>query len=231
MKTKLLLAGICMACMFTANAQKDIPKGSLLLGGNLSFSSTTFKNPDNTESKSHGFSIVPSVGIGIRDNLFLGLTLGYNLYKNSSSGFSSAYDSTTTRGYNAGVFVRKYKPLKNNFYIFLQGGIGASYADRSIEDIPNRTFYQKDLSVNLSVSPGISYAINSKFQIETGFNDLFGVGYSQAVMADDRWYAGTSKRNSFNAYTTLNNFGSQLYIGVRLLLQKKDKKGAFSKAG
>ncbi|MEP7165190.1 MAG: outer membrane beta-barrel protein [Ferruginibacter sp.] len=231
MKTKLLLAVICMAFMFTVNAQKNIPKGSLLLGGDLSFNSTTYKNPDNTESKQRGFSIAPSVGTAIKDNLFLGLTLGYRLYKNSNSAPSSAYDSTTERGYNAGIFVRKYKPLRNNFYIFLQGSIGGFYTDRSIEDVANRTFYQKDLSVNLSVSPGISYAINSKFQIETGFNNLLGVGYSQTELADDRWYSGTSKRTSFNAYTTLNNFSSQLYIGFRVLLQKKDKKAGSLKAG
>lgn len=223
MKTKFLLLAISMTCMVTIYAQKNIPKGSLLLGGDVSFNSNTYKNTNNRESKSKGFYISPSVAVGIKTNLFIGLAIGYNFYKNSNSSNSSSYDSTILRGYNCAIFVRKYQPLKNNFSLFLQGGLGGSFSKRSIEDVATRVFYQKDLYVNLSVSPGISYTINSKLQIETGFNNILGIGYTRSKLADNAFYSGESSYTGFNAYTSLNNFSSMLYIGFRLLLQKKDK--------
>lgn len=212
------------AFVLFAHAQKNLPKGSVLLGGDLSFGTNKIKDPyNNVERKSTGFLISPSVALAVKDNLFVGLSLGYNYYKTTSQTPASSYDSLTQRGYSASIFVRKYKPLKNNFYLFLQGGVGGTYSDRSIENVPNRDFSQKDVNINLSLSPGISYAINSKLQIETGLNGIFGIGYTNSNFTDNSSFQGKRTSTSFNAYTSLNNFSSQLYFGFRLLLQKKTK--------
>lgn len=231
MKTKLLFTVAFIAFMFATYAQKNIPKKSLLFGGDLSFSSNTFKDANNTESKGKGLSVSPSVAIAIKDNLFIGLTAGYNFYKNSSTPNFSTFDSTILHGYNCAIFIRRYKPLKNNFYLFLQGSLGGYYTKRSIEDTPNRIFYQRYLGINLSLSPGVSYAVNSKLQIETGLNSIFGIGYTRSELADNASYSGQSSSKGFYVYTSLNNFNSQLYFGFRLLLQKKNKAITASKAG
>ena len=222
MKAKLLLAGFFMFVLSASYAQKNIPKGSLLLGGDLSFSSNTYKD-NSSNNKASGFSISPSVGVALKDNLFGGIGLSYGYAKNALYYASPYYDSINVHSYGANLYVRKYKPLKNNFYIFLQGGLGVSASNRALNNNSTRDYSQKDLSVNLGISPGLSYAINSKLQIETGFNNIFGIGYSESKYRDNAYFTGERKSTGFNAYTTLNNFNSQLYFGFRLLLQKKDK--------
>ena len=221
MKSKLLFSVILMCFFISVHAQKDLPKGSVLLGGNIAFSNATYKDVNST-NKTSGFSISPSAGVAVRDNLFVGIGLSYGHIKNSPSFNGSVVDSSRYNSYGINLFVRKYKPLKNNFYLFLETGVGVSLAKRTLmNNLPGRDYYQKDLNVGLGITPGVSYGINSKLQIETGFNSLFGIGYSESKYRDNGSFPGERKSTSFNAFTSLNNFSSQLYIGFRLLLQKK----------
>ena len=89
---------------------------------------------------------------------------------------------------------------------------------------------QNGLGINLSLTPGVSYAFNSKLQMEAGLNDIFGIGYTNSKYNQTGPIPNSWERNSFNAFTTLNNFTSQLYIGFRLLLQKKEKAAPSVKA-
>jgi hypothetical protein len=231
MKAKLLLAAILVCGILSSYAQKNIPKGSLLIGGNFSFASNNFKNENNVETKSNAFTISPSCGIAVKDNLMIGLNFGYSFYKNSYYSNYPYYDSSRVHSFNYGIFARKYKPLKNNFYLFLQGNLGGFNSKRDLENTTTRDYYEKQVGVNMSVTPGISYAINSKLQIETGFSDIFGIGYSKIENKDNLAYTGVRKESRFNAFTTLNNFSSQIYFGFRLLIQKKDKRVISAKEG
>lgn len=220
MKLKILSAAILLLSAFSVNAQKDLPKGSLLLGGDLSYASYTYKDA-NTNNKAHGFNISPSVGFAVKNNLFIGINAGVSFFKNGNYINSPYTDSTRYHSYSYGVYVRKYKPLKNNFYIFLQGNLGGSNAKRDLENSPSRDYYQKDMGVSLSLTPGVSYAINSKLQLEAGFNNLVGISYTQTDTRDNYSFSGIRKQTAFNAATSISNFNSQLYLGFRLLLQKK----------
>ena len=222
MKAALLHGVILITFIFTANAQSNIPKKSILLGGDLSFSSYNTKW-DNHSQESTGFFISPSVGFAVKDNLFIGLNGGIGISKNSHN-INSPYDSVSSHIYSYGVFARKYKPLKNNFYLFLQTNLGGYHAKSEFTQYTNGSYKEKYFSVNASLSPGISYGINSKLHIETGFNNIVGIGYSTQQYSTDPSVGAERKQTGFNMYTSLSNFNSQFYMGFRLLLQKNDKK-------
>ena len=74
MKKYLLLTLSFM--VIYAGAQAQISKGTVLLGGDLSFG-TNKTETGTVKSKTTGFSISPSVGIAFKDNKVLGLSLYY----------------------------------------------------------------------------------------------------------------------------------------------------------
>lgn len=220
MKSIYLTLIITIISISVISAQTNIPKGSLLLGGDISFGTTHYEDINSRTSNSYGFNISPSIGVAIKENLFAGLSLGVGLVKNAFNN-GPYIDSSKLNTYSYGVFIRKYKPLKNNFNIFLQGNLYGFNAKKEYYSLSSNTESQKDLGLGFSLTPGISYAINSKLQLEAGLNSILGIGYGQSRYSDNLSSGRIVKHSTFNAYTSLNNFSSQLYFGFRLLLQKK----------
>jgi hypothetical protein len=72
-------------------------------------------------------------------------------------------------------------------------------------------------NTGIGFTPGISYAINKKLQLESGFNSLF-----HATYAKSKTTAGYNKSSSdsFSAGVSLEN-QSTFYIGFRVLLNNK----------
>ena len=232
MKSKLVLVSLLTLLFFNSWAQGDLPKGSVMLGGNIGFSSNSTEQQSSQTQKATSFYISPAAGLAVRKNLFVGLNLGYSFTKNKSVNGSPSYlDSTRRHSYNYGVFVRRYKPLKHIFSIFLQGDLGGFNShEKSITNSPVTQYDSKTFGVNASLSPGVSYGINSKLQIETGLNNIVALQYVENKAVTTAFTPNSSRSSSFNVSTSLSNFTSQLYVGFRLLLQKKNKPGA-SKEG
>lgn len=219
MKTKLSIAFLVLFFHFNSKAQTDIGKGSVILGGDISFSSYKLTENNTDTRKNSLFNISPAAGFAVKKNLFVGANLEYSLFNNEAISNASKIRGN---GFNYGVFVRQYKPLKHNFYIFLQGGVGGrNYHEKLKNAQPGEIYDSKQFAVNASLSPGISYAITSKLQIETGLNNIVSIGYSETKTEDNLNFVGVRKEASLNASTSLNNFSSVFYLGFRILLQKK----------
>lgn len=223
MKTTTLFSCLLLFFAFNSYAQVDFPKGSLLLGGSIGYNNAKSGNASLYESKGYSFSVLPAIGLAIKENLFAGVSVGYihsnTKILNSSSG---ATDSGTLNNYFYGLFLRKYKPLKYGFSIFLQGDLaGYSIKDVSRGNTQPTETIQKSKGVELSLTPGISYNISSRFQLESGFNKIVSVTYGEikTIRSD----SPINKTRLFSATANLNNFGSQLFFGFRFLLQKKQK--------
>lgn len=200
---------------FALNAQ--IKKGSVFLGGDISGSMQKTKSGGSSENEQNGFTVSPVVGKAIRDNLVFGVNGGIGFSENESASSSDSKQIS----YGLGVFLRKYKPLGNSgFYLFLQGGLNFSYYHSELEfainSFKNDT---KRYGAGVNAYPGISYAVNKKLHLETGFNNLLYLNYWH-----EKHEEGISPRteyitNGFNIGTSLNNISS-LYLGFRVLLSK-----------
>lgn len=209
-KTLLFL----FACLFINSfVQAQIKKGTILLGGNISAGSSKFeiKSPLHSEQKSHGITINPSIGFTIKENLVLG---GGGIYGYSSSKESNS--KSTNNLYGAHIFLRKYLTLGKGFYLF---GDGSVYFNKSKNDNTSnglKTSTAKTTSIGMSFYPGISYAVNNRFHLEVGLNNLAYINYQ-----NQKYTAGSNstESNSFNLGTSISG-AVPLSVGFRFLLGK-----------
>ena len=214
MQKKILLTLVVFIVVTTVtNAQ--IKKGATLLGGQFGFNSQKNQSDfQNMESKSMGYNISPAFGKAIKDNLVIGGDITFSYVKNDP------YNTFTQRSYNygAGFFVRQYKNLAKDFYMFIQSRLGASYASsRTKDDIqPINEANSKGYTVEVSIYPGIAYSISKKIQLEGGLNNLGFIQYSHSKQTSGN-PSFTSKGNNFSIGSSLSNYGG-LTLGFRVLL-------------
>ncbi|MGI4870787.1 MAG: hypothetical protein ACRYFX_06350 [Janthinobacterium lividum] len=129
---KLISVLLCTAPA-ASYAQTAIKAGAIQLGGNISYSqsnsastapSSSIGGTSNTES--HSFSVAPSGGYFVADNLAVGLSVGYSSsYQYAAGPYASSPYSMRTKGFNVGPFVQYYRLLTNQFG--LTGTVNASY--------------------------------------------------------------------------------------------------------
>ena len=206
----LLLIIVCTA------SQAQIKKGSLFLGGDLSLSTVNTKNA-NDEIKQNSFNISPVAGIAVKENFIAGASL-----KAGFSGYKSPYQATQKgNSFGAGVFARHYKNIgKSGFYVFVQNSLGAEYGEQRYEKTGSNDLRKvKTFAANLNIYPGVSYAVSRKLHLETGFNNLFYVNYSNEKNEFWNVAANSTRTNRFYAGTSLNNLSS-FYVGFRVLIGK-----------
>jgi hypothetical protein len=199
----------------TTFVHAQIKKGSTFLGGDIGGSTQKTQTGNQEAFRQWGISLSPVYGKAIKDNLILGgdLTFAYSEYDNIGS-------EQRINVYGGGVFLRKYKSLGNSgFFIFLQGRTGYRYLQSKIEAGSVVTDRVKNHSVNLSMYPGLSYALNRKLHLESGFNNLISLNY----YTEKRITTGTpdilNRNSGFSISSSLNNI-SNLYLGFRVILGK-----------
>ncbi|MES1221420.1 MAG: outer membrane beta-barrel protein [Bacteroidota bacterium] len=218
MKKFTILPLVAILFSFSSlNAQ--ITKGSLFLGGNINVSLSHPKADDNSENyNADNFNFSPTIGKVIKDNLVFGAGLTY-AYTKYSYGPANNISSQKVNSYGANIFLRRYSTIGKGFSIYLEGSLGGNYSKS--DNTPNLNSNNfKRTSFGLGATPGISYTITKKLQLETGLSQVFGIAYSHEK-GDKGGYNNDSpyKNNSFNLYTSLNsNFLSSVYFGFRFLL-------------
>lgn len=202
-----------------ATSQAQITKGSLFLGGDLSLSTVNAKNAnDENTIKQNSFNISPVAGIAVKDNFIAGVSLNAGFSENKNP-----YQATQKgNSFGAGVFARHYKNIrKSGFYVFVQNSLGAGYGEQRYEKTDYNDLKKvKTFTVNLNIYPGISYAVSRKLHLETGFNNLLYINYSNEKNESWNIAATTAtKTNRLYLGTSLNNLSS-LYVGFRVLIGK-----------
>lgn len=220
MKRKLLFV-FTLTC-FTVAVQAQIGKGSVLLGGDVGFSTQKTKPIESVPDtrKLNGFYISPTVGVAVRNNLVVGGSLSFRTQSEKRE--ANDYSSKLT-GYGAGVFVRKYKPIgSSGFYVFGQAGLQFAYLDQELKS-NGSPILQKSKITNISINvyPGISYAVSKRFHLESGFNNLLSLGYTRekSLLESPGAVSGYTS-NGFSLSSSLSNAQSAFYVGFRVLLAK-----------
>lgn len=216
MKNKIVLAFACsIAIASTAHAQ--IKKGSVLLGGSFGIGTekTKYENSgiEPANSKNNSYSISPSAGKAVRDNLVLGIGLHY-IYKENEN-----MEQSFNHGHivGAGVFLRQYWEVLKRFYLFGEGQLGGFYAKEKTTAPDNFESNSKSYLIEFGITPGISFAVSNKVHLESSFMNLLSARYVHSKVENK---AGSGiTRNTFNLNGNLDN-PSRLTLGVRFLLSK-----------
>ena len=173
MKKSLLLI-ICISLLIISNAQ--IKKGTILLGGDFSFNTQTSKDGAN-KFKSNGFTFSPVFAKAVKQNIFWGVSVLYSSYNNTPA---PPYSTSKYKSYGAGVFYRRYYPVKNKFYVFLQAGASTGFGKDKYRQGPDFYFDEKRISAGLNITPGVSIAVTKKLYLESGFNNIANLNYQHS---------------------------------------------------
>jgi Outer membrane protein beta-barrel domain len=206
----------------TAAATAQIKKGAVLLGGQLgvynSSSDYTSNTPPNTpqNQKNKGANFGIAIGTAIKDNVVVGINGGYSSYKNENTVGITTLTSTTDQ-YNFGVFYRQYKSLSRNFYFLGEAGIGyigSKQTEKNTSVVNDVT--RKNSGVQLYLSPGISYQVSKKLQLEILIPNIVNAGYSKNKITSQ---VNNSAQDNFYINTNLNGSPlNNLAVGFRFIL-------------
>lgn len=152
----LLSLGISLAYV---NAQTTA--GSIMLGGGITFESTSVSGADTNESE---FTFSPSAGYFLMDNFAVGLNLTIGSIKEEAGGLDEK-----TSIFGIGPFARYYIFTNNEkfaFYGQASFSIGSRKYDPGVgNDIKSGSF-------DFRVSPGFSYFFNEHWALDLGFRGI-----------------------------------------------------------
>ena len=198
----------------------QIQKGSVLIGGQLNFS-TTKNETEDIHSKSTGGTIAISIGKAINENTVLGLNLSFSPReeKNVYRWIDTA--DISYQHWSYGVFLREYKRLAKGLLLFGQGDAGyiSSKQTEDYKSTPGELTYRQQ-GAYLSVAPGIAYQLFKKMQVELMLSNLLYLQYTVTKTESEIAQVPNTKRNEFSFNSNLNNNSSLggLGIGFRFVL-------------
>ncbi len=213
MKKTILLLLVCTSYYYST---AQIKKGSLLVGGQISVFNSNINN-NNFEAKNNGAGLTISIGKAIKNNQVFGGYIGFsnNNTENINNGVITS--ESKNNSYNAGVFYRHYTTLAKQFYFFGEVNGGFSAFNQTQKNSGNNSVTTtKGNGVNIGVTPGLSYQIYKKLQLELLVPSLVSLGYSNSTST---FQNNTNKNSSFNFNTNLSgSLFNNLGLGFRLVL-------------
>ena len=191
---KIILTVAAVFAFGFANAQdkkesnEGFSKGDVFVTGAFGFGSE--KTGDD---KTTIFTVAPSVGFFVTENIAVGARLGFSSRKVEAP----ATPDAKTTGFNADLFGRYYFTPASKFSVFgeLAAGIGSNKFEQGTIDAKSKTF-----GVNAGV--GVNYFLSSNWAIEANWA---GLGFN----SDDNGGNGADKTNTFGLAVDLTsiNFG------------------------
>src|SRR5689334_15105068 len=121
MKRKTLLALVILIVSATAS-KAQIQKGDVLLGATLGAG----YNNNNTHSSIANASIAPRIGLAIGNNSVLGLQTTFGYQRTKPGDNSNSWESINTN-IGAGVYWRKFMPIKDKIGWYLEPSVAFTY--------------------------------------------------------------------------------------------------------
>ncbi|WJS94973.1 porin family protein [Flavobacterium johnsoniae] len=171
---KVILAAIAVMTFGFASAQTTgFSKGDVFVSGAFNVGSEK-----TGEAKSNNFTLVPSVGYFVSENIAIGAKLGFGTTK---------IGDDKTNDFTVGAFGRYYFTPASQFSVYGQAGL----------DLTNsKSGDYKENEFGANVGLGLSYFLSNHFAIEATW---VGLGYS----VNNNGGNGAEKTNSFGLGTDL----------------------------
>ncbi len=185
MKKLLVLGAVALfGAMNAQETSEGFVKGNTFITGTVGVTST--KTGDFKES---GFTISPSVGHFVSENIAVGARLGFNNVTEDDG-----EDKVKTNTFSAGLFGRYYWMPASKFSIFAE--LGVDYANASVDN--GVTDKLKANGFGFEFAPGINYFLNNHFALEAKWGVL---GYNTVKPDVD----GAKATNNFNFGVNLSD--------------------------
>lgn len=167
---KLLLSLIAVSAMaFSTQAQTE--KGKIMLGGNLAFDS--YKSDADGSKANTSFSVVPSVGYFVDNNVAIGTGVGYS--------YAKTIGTLENQAFVVSPFGRYYANLSDSFKFFGQLAVpmefGSSKSVDATGDVGSKV--GSSTKIQVALSPGFAFFPTSKIGIEFALNGLSYTNFKQ----------------------------------------------------
>lgn len=216
MKNIILLLALLSGEATVAQAQSTIKAGTVSLGGSIGYSQQHSENFGTTTRIIDGkaFSVAPSVGYFVADNLAIGLIANYYISKSTDfydyPSFTSTARNTQVGG---GAFVQYYQMLTRQFG--LTGTLRANYGHYN-----SKSSYQSTTngdgsgrstgnSFSADVIPSIVFFPIPKLELGASFGSVgynHSSGNSENFLANNSPSYDHSKSSGFGANFGINFF-------------------------
>ncbi len=213
---KIFLPVLFFCSYYFSNAQ--IKKGALLVGGQLSVQNSSSSNSNNSfKSKYNGAGLTASIGKVVKDNQVFGGYAGFGSNTSEESNNSTITAESKSTSYSAGIFYRHYTTLAKRFYFFGEVNAGFNvYKQTQKNTGSNNTTTTESNGINIGVTPGLSYQVYKKLQLELLVPSLASLGYSNSKST---FQNNTTKTSSFGFNTNLSgSLFNNLGLGFRFIL-------------
>jgi hypothetical protein len=230
MRKKLLI--LCLTTFTLTGFSQTITKGSTFFGGSVgagAFKAEDNRNvspPFNQTDKNSGWNVQLQVGKAIRDNKILGVFIGYSRSKDEMITQNSSGNRTVRMEYNGGIFYRSYYSLGKRFYLFGDGSLGLALSKRETNNFTSNVSTiqgrQRETSVGLRLTPGLSFAASKALFLEASLNNLLAVFYTSGKSESFDQQGSifnTRTITSFGVSANSNGFSS-LSIGLRWIIPR-----------
>lgn len=219
MKTSitLLLLILFTSIIFGQDKKEEfsIEKGTWSIEGNLSINtqnSESFNETSDSNTDNFNFSISPTIGYAIKENLILGLGISYGYSKSEFENKNSQnlnQDFSRNNSYGIFTYVKKYFPVSNKFALHLQGEARFTFGNNTFDDFYDIERTSETELFFVGIRPGFNYSLTKNLLLQANFGSL-GYDYFKAEIDD----VNSQKANSFG----FNFSSSSLIFGLTVLL-------------
>ena len=208
-----ILSVLLVLLTFSTISKAQISKGSVLLGGQISYSryKTTGQLYQDQNASNAIFNI--SAGKAIKENTILGINLSYSPYTTDNYyGITYAPLNFSSFTYTVGIFYRKYQKLGSEFYFFMEAGIAyiGSKEKGNDKNSGNEILIGTGSGGQLTGMPGIAYKVSKKFLVELTIPNIINIQYS----SNSTTVGGVTSKNEQTTITTSLNSTPLNAVGI-----------------
>ncbi|HEU4554446.1 MAG TPA: hypothetical protein VFS25_16490 [Chitinophaga sp.] len=161
-----------------ARAQQQMPFKKNLVGGSLSFSTSSEVTPPSGGGSFDGtsFSFRPTYIHYLKENLGIGATLAYNRY--STDNPNELYLKYAVNAYGFRPFIRFDIPLwQSRFSVFNDVGIGGNYSALNMDLADGTHTRYNTWSLEAFYNPGLMFRLKRNISLQVSFASFVNYTY------------------------------------------------------
>lgn len=206
-KNNLIIASSILLSLSAFKANAQIKKGDVT--GGLNFSAGNINNFDSTgkiTGNQRRLNVSPFISYALKNNFTIGANTIFNTPPSGKFSFSK-----NNHDFSTALFARKYIPISNKFYSYLQADVKYS----SFAGVLGYGDAYKTKNVSVNLSGGIGYKISNRIGVELGANNIAGIGLFNKSTNLQNGQTYKTTKPSFNTGNVFQRNGLHLGITIK----------------